>query len=85
MNSEPEPKRIVIAGDVTVDWNQIFFQDAQDTTVLWNAFNRARACCARWKAIPIVYLPWRSPQTGGRSSPGHGIRPSRYGTWRAGV
>ena len=44
MNSAPEPKRIVIAGDVTVDWNLIFFQGAQDTTVLWNANNRARAC-----------------------------------------
>ena len=44
MNSELSPKEIVIAGDVTIDWNLIFFQSAQDTTTLWNANNMARAC-----------------------------------------
>jgi hypothetical protein len=37
-------KRIVVSGDVTVDWNLIFFQSARDTTALWNANNIARAC-----------------------------------------
>ncbi len=37
-------KQIVVAGDVTIDWNLIFFQGAQDATTLWNASNIARAC-----------------------------------------
>ena len=44
MNLEFSPKEIVIAGDVTIDWNLIFFQSAQDTTTLWDANNMARAC-----------------------------------------
>ena len=44
MNSEFSPFEIVIAGDVTIDWNLIFFQSAQDTTTLWNTNNVARAC-----------------------------------------
>lgn len=44
MNSELAPREIVIAGDMTIDWNLIFFKSAQDTTTLWNANNMARAC-----------------------------------------
>lgn len=44
MNSGHAANEIVIAGDVTIDWNLIFFQSAQDTTTLWNANNMARAC-----------------------------------------
>ena len=44
MNSELVSKEIIITGDVTIDWNLIFFQSAQDSTTLWNANNTARAC-----------------------------------------
>jgi hypothetical protein len=44
MNPEPASKNIVIAGDMTIDWNMIFFQSAPDSTTLWNANNTARAC-----------------------------------------
>jgi len=40
----PHPKKIVITGDVTIDWNLIFLQSARDSTSLWNASNTARAC-----------------------------------------
>jgi len=40
----PVSKNIVVDGDVTIDWNLIYFQDALDTTSLWNASNTARAC-----------------------------------------
>jgi len=40
----PDVNRIVIAGDVTLDWNLLFFQSTRDTTSLWNAQNTARIC-----------------------------------------
>jgi hypothetical protein len=56
MNSELSPKEIVIAGDVTIDWNLIFFQSAQDTTTLWNANNLARACPQPGGAALLAHL-----------------------------
>ena len=45
MNAQiPGSKNIVICGDVTIDWNLIFFQSAHDPTSLWNVHNTARAC-----------------------------------------
>jgi hypothetical protein len=40
----PVLKNIVIAGDVTIDWNLICFQPTADATSLWNSNNTARAC-----------------------------------------
>jgi hypothetical protein len=40
----PVSKTIIITGDVTIDWNLIFFQSAHDLTSLWNVHNTARAC-----------------------------------------
>jgi hypothetical protein len=37
-------KQIIVAGDVTIDWNLIFYQGSHDVTSLWNASNTARAC-----------------------------------------
>jgi hypothetical protein len=35
---------IVLAGDITIDWNLIFDQSTLDSTSLWVASNMARAC-----------------------------------------
>jgi hypothetical protein len=40
----PGLKQIVISGDITIDWNLIFFQGSHDTSTLWSASNIARAC-----------------------------------------
>jgi hypothetical protein len=37
-------KNIVVAGDLSIDWNLIFHHSAPDSTSLWMASNRARAC-----------------------------------------
>jgi hypothetical protein len=39
-----EHKSIVVAGDLTIDWNLIFDHSASDSTSLWMASNMARAC-----------------------------------------
>ncbi|MCJ7531869.1 MAG: hypothetical protein MUO64_12665 [Anaerolineales bacterium] len=37
-------KTVVVTGDLTIDWNLLFFQSTRDTTSLWAASNVARAC-----------------------------------------
>jgi hypothetical protein len=56
MNKERDTKIIVVAGDVTIDWNVARIQRRDVPAHVWNADDLTRACCQRGGAAMLADL-----------------------------